>query len=279
MGSPVADSILRLQRDVGNRAVTEVLLQRDAKPPRKALEETVVPPAPAVPTIGPTPVAVNHLPKADANGGAQPLGETVVTSSTVPSLAIERVGETRKDGTYTSKVKPAGPVDIHLDAIYPAPNTYTLDKLLLLIEPAVADHIKAGEQEHSNDHYLAVHQVQGAVGAAIGRLAAQPPRTTKDLRAAWACWRARLDAELPTELRGGQANKVVDTLHALSNERDTKGWHNMIFRGPLQKQVRATKIPKGLELKRVYPSGNIGVEGSQERIDKAVPGLRKAKRR
>lgn len=273
---PVAESILGLQRDIGNRAVVEVL-QRESKPSRAHLEETKVPAVPNVPVIGPEPVAVNELPPADPTTNGQPLGETIVTGSTTPSLGIERVGAATK-GTYTSKVKPAGPVDIRIEATYPAPGTYTLDKRLLVIEPDVAAHIRAGEQEHSNDRHLAVHSVHGAVAAAIDRLAALPPHSAKDLQAAWAHWRAKLDGELPEGLRGGQASKVVGSLHALSTERDAKGWHDMVFRGALQRQYRATKLPKGFTLARVYPAGSIGVAGSQERIDAKVPWLKKAKR-
>ena len=275
--APVAESILRLQRDVGNHVVADVL-QRETKAPRAGLEETKVPPVPNVPVIGPEPVAVDKLPNADPKTNGQPLGETIVTGSTAPTLGIVPAPKNVKGGAYTSKVKPAGPVDIQIEARYPAPNTYTLDKYLLIVEPEVAAHIRAGEQEHSNDRYLAAQAVHGTMAAAIDRLAARPSHTDKDLQSAWAYWRAQLDAELPAGLRGGKASSVLASLHALSTERDDKRWHDMVFRGALQKQYRATKIPKGFELRRVYPASSIGKKGSQELIDARAPWLSRGRR-
>lgn len=289
-----ADSILRLQRDAGNRAVAEVLQRENqpAKPPVGAAATARS--LPNVPVIGPVPTAVAGLPKADPALKGQPLGETQVVGSTTPTFDVKpapppaaaAAGKSAKPAkSYTGQVQKTETGSIQIKATYPAPALYPVGSMQVIVGDDASKVIGAGEQEHSNDHHLAFHLVQSVVAGAINRLAAKPPHTGPDLEAVHAHWAKQLQAELPPQLRSADpknwnkpASDLIAKLHDLSRHRDTSGSHNMAFNHPLAPQWKEYKVKKGTDLKRVMPISNIGEKGSQEKIDAEAAWLKKARR-
>jgi hypothetical protein len=266
-----AAALLHLQRQVGNRAVTQALtVQRVA-------------------VIGPAPTAIaagEQLPGATADRAAQPLGDTRPTGSTSPQWHIQG---TTVNGRWEGRLQPTTAGDVQIAARYPAPGVYPMAQgsstrpKRALVDDAVSALVRDGEQEHSNDFHLAHHTVYDLVASTINTLAAGPAKCGPNVGDVHRQYREALRAALPPRLQApvddisptAPWNSTVATLNGLSNQRDTNHWHDMGAGFATQADREAHGVPQTEEFVRILPGGEIGQHDSQARIDEAVPGLRR----
>lgn len=270
-------AVLALQRQAGNRATRRAVAAARGGGGGAA----------AVPVIGPVPTAIQpggDLP-ATEGGGVQPLGTTRPSGSSPPTFHVRRTAIV--NGQFEGVVEHTEAGSVRIDARYPAPGVYPMGAgeggrlRKALIDDAVSALIGAGEQEHSNDFHLAYHSVYDRVATAINALAERPAKRGANVRDVSRQWRQELRDALPAPLRApvedisptAPWNNMVARLNGLSNQRDRSHWHDMRAGFASPNDRRRAHVPDDVELIRIVPGGEIGVHGSQERIDAAAPDL------
>jgi hypothetical protein len=154
-------------------------------------------------------------------------------------------------------------------------------KRKLLVTDKVADLVKAGEQEHSDDIWWTHELAEGEAARAINVLAGQPAHDAPNIRELHRSWREALANEISPKLRisaersdpakGGSVtepwNRALASLGGLTKERDTNKWHTMPTRAATADERKTNGITStDVYLAVTEVGGEIGQHPSEKYI-------------
>jgi hypothetical protein len=239
--APTPDGLLALQRLAGNRAVAglvggAVTIQRAGPTPQPYERNQAL--------IG------NELGETQEVKGSTP-PRFHVKSEAKPGGGLRGSLETTEKGSFNieSHYVPAG---VHDDV--PAENG---TKRKLLVPDKVAEVVKAGEQEHSDDIWWAHELVWGEAARAINVLAGQAPHDAANITELHRSWREALAKEITPKLsisaarsdpaKGGGTvsepwSRALAALGKLTKDRDDLKWHTMPTRAATADERKAHGI-------------------------------------
>lgn len=267
-------SLLSLQGSVGNRAVAAmVAIQRAGSTPQ--------PYRPTEPL--PDPVVLGDT--VPGGSGSEPTF-TVDARPSAGGAGAGRRGRPRHTDKGTG-----GAVARYVEpGVYPRTPASNGAHRAILIEPALASLVKAGEQEHSDDIWWTHELVFGPVAEAVNRIADDPDRwpdhTAPDIRALHLYWHHALHGVMSPKLRvegaasmppGGSVSDpwraAVQALLRLTYERDRSHWHDMNRRPATPAERTEHAIAPGTYLEVAIPGGAIGRHPSEPMMRAAFAGL------
>lgn len=260
-------SVVALQRLAGNAAVAGRLAVQRAGP-----APTTVDPPDGLMTLG------------VSSPRGTPLGETSVAGTTYPQW---RVDGDEVGGQYEGRVQPTTMGSVGITAQYPAEGLYDLPegdsgrpRKALLVD-VVSNLVRDGEQEHSDDHWWAYELVFRPGVDAINTLATRPAKRGSNVREVNRAWMDDLRALLPPQLRPptGELSPIgtwiqqFGRLMTVGLQRDPLGWHSMGQRDGTAAERRQHRVPRGTDVVRVLPGGQIGQHPAETRIRTAFAAL------
>src|SRR5262249_43738353 len=155
-----------------------------------------------------------------------------------------------------------------------------------LVTEKVADLVKAGEQEHSDDIWWAHELIDGEAARAVNVLAGQPAHDAPNIKELHRSWREALHGEISPKLRitadasdpannGSVTAPWSDALAKVggkTKERDN-GWHTMGSRAATPEERKAHNIGADTFLSVTEPGGEIGKHPSEKFIRAAFDAL------
>ena len=229
----IAGSLLRLQRQAGNRAVAAQIGQW-----RNGRKIVGVADGVSVHPSGP-PDGVRKIREGKGGGGL--LGRTIASIDPSPPL-LRSEAPVKTDKGWTARAAEVRVPEPYLEEYWPTAGRHEMyPDVYLDVSTEWEAKLKAGEDEHVGDHTTAWQVTWGAVGEAINGLATTPgaPQPTEDA-ARTDLWTRFVD-QLPSDLRpkGDEPTDEAQLaawgfeprttlfrrLFEATRVRDTRGWH------------------------------------------------------